>query len=631
MFGLRELIPDALAEDLEGATLAVGLLAAAAFVVWALGSLFIWYRTRPRLPRPGPATQELFAEPPAIANLLVNNLNLTSAAVTGTLVDLAARRILALEDYAGGNHVVRIRSNQPEGERLTAYERQVFDLVQRRATGGSAPVQALDLGGTDEAKRWWERFRRAVEDDAGGRGLARPRWRGREGAFISFGLLIVLMLGALTLTAAGVEESNRTSDDDISRWDWPLFALVAWAGILAVASRKRLLGDTAAGREAAARWLGTRAYLRQSKAFGDVPPGAVAIWERHLAYAAAFGLAHGVSEAIPLEADDPNVAWSRRDGQWRELRITYPTRFGWGQKPSSVLWEGLWMTALWGFLGFIALPMVTNVTWDVGQDLADGDFGENRNVQLFAAGIFVLIAGMGVYFAVNFIRGVARLVLVLADSGRTKVLEGPVVNVYQGRFAIDDGQSDEVPALFPGAATTVPARGQLVRATVTPRLHYVRALQVVGVERRSEAEPLAVEAAEPTPQELPGLARIPFVGQLLQGALAGNLTRAIDAALASAPPGQYGEGVRLATLELPPAVQQAWLTALPQLEAHEIGGYRTVVLAPGLVALPGESSMVLVRAEGEADTDSTTAALKAVERIYGAASAATPGDAAAAT
>ena len=69
-----------------------------------------WAASFPDLPAPGPETSELGAEPPAIANLLVNRCNVTSSAAAATLIDLAARRHLELFEVGPDHFVVRLRS-----------------------------------------------------------------------------------------------------------------------------------------------------------------------------------------------------------------------------------------------------------------------------------------------------------------------------------------------------------------------------------------------------------------------------------------------------------------------------------------------------------------------------------------
>lgn len=519
-------------DGFEGAELALLYGAGVAAVLWLLLAGVLWFASRPRFPDPAPATTDLGAEPPAVANMLVNRWNLTRLAMPATLIDLAARRVLGIEDYAGGRHVVRIRSNQPEGEPLTPYEEQVVELVRTRATGGSAPVEALDLGASKQADAWWKRFSDAVEKDARERGLARGRWTQRDRVLLSAGLAVVLGLFGLAFSLA--EVGQTAEDDESDRWVWVGAAGFAWVGATLWFARTGALRETGLGREVCARWLGVRQYLRESAAFGDLPPGAVAVWERYFAYATAFGLAHTAARALPFATDDPGTAWSRYSGQWEQVRVTYPTRFMFGQMPAKVFLYGLGLTAFWGFIGLYLLPVSAQLAWDIGTDLIeDGDLADS-NAQLgLAVGIAAVVAGLGAYVLYRLIDGVARLLLGLFDVGKSVTVTGEVANIYQGRVALADGVADEVRAWWPSTGSPPLRRGQVARVTMSPRLCYVTKVEVLDSE---QAEPDAIPAAESgaaaQARELP--AALGPVDAATISAIAGLPLTSADSAAASA-------------------------------------------------------------------------------------------------
>ena len=201
---------------------AVTLLVASAGVaiVWAIAFAIRFATSFPALARPGPETSDLGPdpEPPAIANLLVNRCNVTSAAAAATLIDLAARRHLELSEVGPERFVVRLRNERDEP--LTAYEEQVIALVRERATGGSAPLEAIELD-ESQASGWRERFAKSVVADAKARGLLRGRWTRAD--WIGFGLLaaVVLLLLAAGLYVANVHESAKgDSSKSFERQDW---------------------------------------------------------------------------------------------------------------------------------------------------------------------------------------------------------------------------------------------------------------------------------------------------------------------------------------------------------------------------------------------------------------------------
>ena len=159
----------------------------AAVVLWVLLLLGVAFATRARGIDPGPATMELGEEPPAVVDLLTNDWRVTADAIPATLLDLAARDYLDLEQYGPGRTVCRVRRTSGEG--LEAYERMVLDHIAGLAVDGVVPAEALTTGPQDQSSRWWRGFQRAVVGDARERGWpatagagrprrssGRPRW-----------------------------------------------------------------------------------------------------------------------------------------------------------------------------------------------------------------------------------------------------------------------------------------------------------------------------------------------------------------------------------------------------------------------------------------------------------------------
>ena len=199
-----------------------------------------------------------------------------------------------------------------------------------------------------------------------GLGLARSRWSQFDWVLLGATLAVPLGLLALSFGQAGIGSNQSTSsDDNISRGDWLLFAGGAWLLGMAAMGSLRNLRDTASGRVACARWLGVREYLRHSSAFDNAPAASVVVWERNLSYGAALGVAHEAVRVLPFEAESPNVAWSRYGGDWHEVRIRYPERFGSCQPPVTVLFSGIVRAAFFGGLAFIALPLLLRPLLDV--------------------------------------------------------------------------------------------------------------------------------------------------------------------------------------------------------------------------------------------------------------------------
>jgi Predicted membrane protein (DUF2207) C-terminal domain len=275
----------------------------AAVVLWVLLLLGVAFATRARGVDPGPATMELGEEPPAVVDLLTNEWRVTADAVPATLLDLAARDYLDLEQYGPGGTVCRVRRTSGEG--LEACERMVLDHVAGLAVDGVGPPEALTTGPQDQSSRWWRGFQRAVVGDARERGLARDRWSGSAKAFLRAAALVPAGLGVL-YAAGGLDFGTIGA------------GLVIW---VVLTSAIKLFGDqrdTPAGAEAAARRLGVRDHLGRNEVFPTLPPASVAIWDRYVGYGAALGVATAAVHALPMGAEDDHRAWSALEdvGGW---------------------------------------------------------------------------------------------------------------------------------------------------------------------------------------------------------------------------------------------------------------------------------------------------------------------------
>lgn len=461
------------------------LVAAAAGLVWlALLGVFAFF-TRCRNVKPGSPTLDPGGpEPPAVVNLITGDWRLGHEAVPATLLDLAARRLVGI-DQVGERTLVRIpadseRSWQRVAE-LLPYERLVLDHVVAHATDGVVPAEALTTGPEEEAHGWWKSFRRAVERDARRRGLSRQRW--------SAGARIVLTVSTLVVAAlVGVAATTLPDDPDDSD-DSPVGAAVALSMLTAGA----LLGavevlngqrDTPAGREAASRWLGLRTLLAEDPLFAEHPPAGVAIWDRLLAYGATMGVAHGAVRALPLGAERDDEAWSSVGGHWRVVRVRYP-RFvppGYGRHPGRAILIGLFQLGL----AALVLPAATAAAGALGDLLAD--FSEEDTMPASVeAGISIALGVVVAVAALLAVRGASMTLCGVADliSGRRKV-EGRAVRVrrrgddehVRWYVAVDDGSTGRIRAwrTSPGGAT----QGSTVRAEVTRWLAHVRNLEVVS-------------------------------------------------------------------------------------------------------------------------------------------------------
>ena len=463
---------------------AVALLVAGAVAAVGFALVFVvrWTTSFPDLPAPGPETADLGPESPAIANLLANRCRVTTAAAAATLIDLAARRHVELFEIGPAHFGVRIGSEPPEptaSEPLTGYEDQVLELVRTKATGGSAPLEAIQLDEASTAS-WRTRFADGVVADAKAHGLLRNRWTRAD--YLTLGGLAAIALALLAgaLFVAHVEQKPDQHNDHFDRETWFLIAFGLWCAVLVVLRRLRSIRYSAAGEAAAARWLGVKRYLQHDESFGDLPPAGVVIWDRLLAYGAALGVARGAADAIPLQEEEADVAWSRVGGQWHQVHVEYPTRFGYGQAPNAVLLDGAMRTVVWGAIAFVALPVVADIAWRAGTDALGGA----KNGQWLFAGAFAVVFGaLALVLVVRVADGLLRAFRGLADRNARVTVTGQVVKHHSSEdaswFVVDPGATDSVQALHPGDDGRTPPRGATVRMVITPRLHHVVSVEVV--------------------------------------------------------------------------------------------------------------------------------------------------------
>jgi hypothetical protein len=315
--------------------------AAAAVSAWAgayAGGLLL---TRPAAPRPAPATPDLGDEPPAVVSLLANRWDLTEDAVESTLLDLAARGRLELRQPAADAMQTTVHVKDAGATGLAAYERRVLDRVCGLAVGGVVPVTALTFRDESQAKAWTKRLRAEVVADARRRGLSRRRFTPTIVAV----LVAIAAVAAVVATVAYAHHAARTAEDDGGN------ALGVGFGVFlvlaALSSRYNGERDTAAGRQVAARWLGVRDWLRGHEAFADLPPAAVAVWDRYLGYGAALGVTRTASAVLDLGMGDRRLVWSSFGGTWHRVKVRYPRiwpRYG---RPARhlVLRSLLWLAA----------------------------------------------------------------------------------------------------------------------------------------------------------------------------------------------------------------------------------------------------------------------------------------------
>jgi Predicted membrane protein (DUF2207) len=428
-------------------------------ILWLAAMGLIRAARQPRDAHPAPVRSELGPEPPAVANLLTNDFDVEREAVPATLLDLAARRVVSIEE-AGDSYVCRL-GREPRD--LMPYEERVLSLVSSRAVDGVVPAGALTTGPRDRAAAWWRAFRGEVIEDAQARDLCRDLWDRATIRWLAAAAIVPGPLFAVAAAHAGGAVAYG----------------IAAAVILGRAAGGRRQRDTETGLVAASRWLGTRRHLREG-AFADLPPTAVAIWERYLAYAAALGVAPAAVGAMPMGTDEDRRAWSAQGGTWRLVRIRYPWLWppAWGWRP----WAAAFVAAIGLVIAFGALRLAAGIGW------ASPGPSDPAALVAVVRGLFVFLlavgTSVGLWSSFTAVRAVADLIA--APERRTGVVLRVRTfgrssrSVGRHYVAVDDGRSPVIRALRirtgPASADGV-IEGEEATATVTPRLRFVRDLR----------------------------------------------------------------------------------------------------------------------------------------------------------
>jgi len=613
------------------------IVAGGAAAVWVVLLLLLTARTEPRDVDAGPPTLDLVGdEPPAVVALIAGDWELPHDAVTATVLDLAARRHVAIE-WIAPRTFLRVRDHGAAAGAgggagagaLMDYEQQVLDHLRSlsaETTDGMVPADALTTGPEATATQWWRRFQKAVTADARARGLSRARWgAGARTVLTAWALVVGLTVGI----AASTLPRDNTDDDPVGT----AIALgVATVAVFTVAAgRLRGERDTGDGRAAAARWLGVRTMLADDPTFAVQPPAAVAVWGRLMSYGAAMGVTATAAETLPLGTESERHAWSPVGDRWRPVSIRYPDVLppGYGRPPLLVAFLGLVAAAL----GFVIGPGAIAVARSLLQSAADfaGEDTVPWGVRLVAGLVVAVVVTAATVVAVG---GLSMLVTGVADLVRPRrQVEGRVLRVRERgdddhrywHVAVDDGTTDRVRAWRVGSRPEV-GQGDTVRASVSRWLAHVQNLTVVP--RATPAE-VAKDAVTPGP----------VAGGLRQGApSAPSLPGAVAVAAALGQPVHVvadaaahpltvdgasvtfaaDDGGRVVAAWIPTATLDA-LRALPRSVAPAVPGigdeaYRAP-MGGGVVARVGDRAVMVSAAlpgRDQADRDAAVAAVAAV-------------------
>jgi hypothetical protein len=439
-----------------------------------------------------PPTTQLGPESPAVVDLITGDWRLCEReAASATLLDLAARRVVTIEEIGPALSLVRLRRGVDTSE-LRPYETLVLDHVTRLAVDGVVATGALAEGARN-LRRWWKKFHREVIAEARRLGLSEPRLRGKQRAMLT--AATALPGAAVAFWVASLPIDRTDPGGSLLVGTWVGFVVCAMLSTrLSVSNAER---GTAEGAAAAGRWLGVADHMATTGAFTERPAAAVTIWGRSMAYAAALGLTPMAVSSLPVSTEaSATRAWSDYGGLWHPVEVRYGAdgflgRF-WGRR-----WLGGIRSA--PFAAYFGFVLTIFAELAVALLLGWGWGGISLPVWAGAAA------------------GAVPLSLALLDCVNRTRVEGQVVrsrtferaNSRSGSkapreywIALDDGQHRSVSAYATDADTWNTVReGDIVRAIVGPHLGWIYQVQVLTPSRH-RTHPDALSAEE-TPERPP--------------------------------------------------------------------------------------------------------------------------------
>jgi hypothetical protein len=432
-------------------------------------------------------------DPPAVASLITSGFVVTPHAAVATLLDLAARDWLSVDEL-GDDVVVLTNRRGKAGDQLLPYEQQVLNHVHKLTAGTVSGVSGagIQMAGLRLSQRWWRRFQKAVVIHSRRAGYSRRRWD----ALALAAPVVIWAIAALIWWRAAVGGEDAPINESMFERSLSVLVLLGllWLGA-------RLLGlvrshderPTPDGLKQAQLWLRVRRRLEEER-IGRYSAVMSQHGDRRLAYAAAMGLADSATAELPVVPEDSHVAWSDATGSARIVRVNYPIRPAYGRHPLMVLAVGTVLT-----VGCIALQQfLLRVSRSEALESLYEDFPDQtdliRNVSLTLAAIIVVPIVLSIWTVlaglVDSVLSVNRRGLVVRARRPERIvplakLLGPLVR--RDRFAlyvaVDDGSSSTIVAWLANERTAVP-QGARAHIVASPILGYIRRSEPIGTSRQ---------------------------------------------------------------------------------------------------------------------------------------------------
>ena len=288
-------------EDALGAL--VPVLAVGAWVLFFV--LWVRYGREHRAPEDvGEYLRELPHDPPAFVGMLREWGSVTPSVLSATLVDLAQRGHLTIEELRADRLILpdkvdwRFTAPTPTtplpagGDPLRPFEATILArLFASGSTTTHSEFTAWCRAHRTSAQRWWEDVKSELRAEFKARGYI----EGGRGLVYAANVLAGLAVAALGVAAAATGALPPA-----------LGVAIFFSGLVQTFLTPVLRRRTPAGRRRLAEWAAVERFLRDFSELEDAPVGHVVLWERYLVYAVALGVTAAVARAlaarIPAEA-----------------------------------------------------------------------------------------------------------------------------------------------------------------------------------------------------------------------------------------------------------------------------------------------------------------------------------------
>jgi hypothetical protein len=333
------------------------------------------------------------------------------------------------------------------------------------------------------------------------RGLSRRR----------FGPTVLAVLNGAALVAAigvglAILLATRHSHDALrgAGAGW----LISFGVLSAITHASHGERDTPAGREVAARWLGVKAWLRGTEAFADLPPAAVAVWDRYLSYGAALGTTRVASAVIDLGMGNRKRVWSSHGGTWHRVRVRYPSFWPrYGKTATRLIVRGV----LFSLLGSLLLYFWTRTVAAAVKMSSTSLTNVAGTVQDVGLLLGLVLLGYGLYVLVRTTIDLAAPVTVTGQVlwrqvwRQTSGGEHSPPTPWLHYLAVDDGGDDRTTAWgVPSAQINQCTDGDTV--TIKARRWSRRVIELHLVERGSAARVQVADQDEQNTEALVAVA-----------------------------------------------------------------------------------------------------------------------------